>query len=161
MPDDGRLHLGLDFEGAESDWVSRDVDDGVVLRTVPFLLFKTGVHGGSVVRGDVLVKSELLDSGLLSGISGSAFLRGDLPPACSISFTADATGGYPGGVAMRTDLRCTYGVVAARRRAMHKTFQPRTYRKFCCMVYARYVPAWHFTDCVLLTEQARGGVRQV
>ena len=33
----------------------------------------------------------------------------------------------------------------------------------CCTWHDEYVPAWHFTDCevALLTEQARGGVRQV
>ena len=46
---------------------------------------------------------------------------------------------------------------------MRRTVQPRTYRNLCSTVYAGYVPAWHFTDCdvALLTEQARGGVRQV
>ena len=41
--------------------------------------------------------------------------------------------------------------------------QPRTYRNLCCSWVRRYVPAWHFTDgdVALLTEQARGGARQV
>ena len=58
---------------------------------------------------------------------------------------------------------CTYGVVAARRPLMQRTVQPCTYRNLCCTGYADDVPAWHFTDCevALLTEQARGDVRQV
>ena len=41
--------------------------------------------------------------------------------------------------------------------------QQRTYHNLCCTWHASYVPAWHFTDgdVALLTEQARGGVRQV
>ena len=57
----------------------------------------------------------------------------------------------------------TYGVVAARRPPMDVNSQPRMYRNLCCTWHASYVPAWHFTDgdVALLTEQARGGVRQV
>ena len=52
--------------------------------------------------------------------------------------------------------RCT----AAPNEVNH---QPRMYRNLCCTWYASHVPAWHFTDgdVALLTEQARGGVRQV
>ena len=46
---------------------------------------------------------------------------------------------------------------------MSLNVQPRTYRNLCCTWYAAYVPAWHLTDSdvALLTEQARGGARQV
>ena len=46
---------------------------------------------------------------------------------------------------------------------MTRTEKQRTYRNLCCTWYDAYVPAWHFTDSdvALLTEQARGGVRQV
>ena len=46
---------------------------------------------------------------------------------------------------------------------MEQTAQQRTYRSLCCTWYDAYVPAWHFTDgdVALLTEQARGGARQV
>ena len=45
---------------------------------------------------------------------------------------------------------------------MTRTDQQRTYRNLCC-TYDADVPALHFTGCevALLTEQARGGVRQV
>ena len=79
---------------------------------------------------------------------------GNLPPACSISFITDATGGCEGVLSWwcpRTDprghgpkapdLHCTYGVVAARRLPMGEVFQHLLH---CTH---RYVPAWHFTDC--------------
>ena len=57
----------------------------------------------------------------------------------------------------------TYGVAAARRPPMDVNSQPRTYRNLCCTWCASHVPAWHFTDgdVALLTERARGRVRQV
>ena len=57
----------------------------------------------------------------------------------------------------------SYGVVAARWSPMEQTVQHRTYRNLCCTWYDAYVPARHCTDCdvALLSEQARGGVRQV
>ena len=46
---------------------------------------------------------------------------------------------------------------------MNQNGPTRTYRNLCCTWYDVYVPVRHFTDgdVALLTEQARGGARQV
>ena len=95
-------------------------------------------------------------------------LCGYLPPAFPMSFFTDATGGYPGGVwyvtarpATKATVTALYlRVLAARRPPVHTTVQHCTYRNLCCTWYADNVPAWH-SRMALLTEQARGGVRQV
>ena len=103
-------------------------------------------------------------------------LRGDLPSASLKSFFTDATGGYPGGVWYSTFLYVTArpateapvtALYLRGRRCtaapMRQNDQQRTYRNLCCTWQDVYVPVWHTTDgdVALLTEQARGGVRQV
>ena len=95
-----------------------------------------------------------------------------------MSFIIDATGGYPSGVqfspfldvtarpateAPVTALYLRGSSVAARQPPLGHVAQHCTYRNLCCTGCADKVPAWHFTDGLVasLTEQARGGVRQV
>ena len=92
----------------------------------------------------------------------------DLHPACSLSFFTDATGGYPSGVwygtaRPATKAGCTYGVVAARRPLMNQN-GPTLHVLQPLLHWVRSVRASQALtdgDVAMLTEQARGGVRQV
>ena len=92
-----------------------------------------------------------------------------------MSFIIDATGGYPSGVWYSSPLYVTArpttkapvtalylrGRCAAAPNAQNSP-TPHVPQPLLHWV-RRLRPAWHFTDCdvVLLTEQARGGARQV
>ena len=103
-------------------------------------------------------------------------MRGDLPPSCWTSFFMDATGGlsrwrlvqppplrdHAASEQGPSHLAVLTGSSLHGAHPTEQTVQHCTYRNLCCTVYADHVPAWHCTDDVaLLTEQARGGVRQV
>ena len=102
-------------------------------------------------------------------------LCGHLPSATLMSFLfTDATGGYPGGVwdssllqvTARPATKAPVTALILTGSSLHGgpqcagSDQHRMYRNLCCTGHVTYVPAWHLR-MALLTEQARGGVRQV
>ena len=91
-------------------------------------------------------------------------LCGYLPPASSMSFIIDATGGYPGGIWNSSLLYVTArpATKAPVTGSSLQGVQQRTYRNLCCK-WRRLRASLALTDreVALSTEQTRGGARQV